>query len=152
MGMLVDLINDVLSAVLIAPQAVTVTGTVTASITATSTFLDMSDCEVSTGAIVAMGAVSGTSPSYSLQIEESNGVSDGWTFTAIPGLQFVSLSTTNGQVTQRGLRTKQFVRANVTNQTGSATPSVTLSLTVIAQRRFTAASGAQAGYSRSPST
>lgn len=150
--MLVDLINETFNPTLIAPQAVTVTGTVSASITATTTFVDMSDCHVSTGAIVAMGAVSGTSPSYSLQIEESNGVPDGWVFTAIPGLQFVSLSTTNGTIVQRGLRTKQYIRANVTNQTGSATPSVTLSLQIVAAKKFVAASGAQAGYSRSPST
>lgn len=148
--MLVDLVNEVLSAQLIAPQAVTVVGTVTASITAVSTYLDMSDAHVSTGAMLTVGNVTGTAPSYSVRIEESD-ADIGWVWSAIPGLDFVSVTTSNQLQVKKGLRTRRFVRANVSSSTGTS-PSVQMSLVVVAAKKFQAAAGFQGGYDRSPST
>lgn len=143
MGMLVDLVNDVKSVNVVRPQSVTATGTVVPTST------DFENCEVSTGAIVDVGAVSGTTPSVSVQIEESD---DQSTWTAIAGLVFSGITTSNQHLVQRGLRQKQYVRANVTTISGTATPTFTMSVEVISQNKYAASSGNQGGYSRSPST
>lgn len=121
--MIIDLVNDALSAASLRPQAITTETTGVA--------IDFGNGTGATNAILDVGAVSGTTPSMTVQIEESDDGSTNW--TAIDGMVFTAVTTANQHQVVRGLRSKQFVRANASDVSGT-TPSFQTCVQIIAQK------------------
>lgn len=119
----VDLVNEAISAQAL-HQAVTTT--------TQGTYQDFHDSNISLNAFLSVGAVSGTSPSVTIQIEESNTTNSG--FTVIPNMIFAAVTTTSTtpQVI-RGLSSKQYVRANAVTVSGTS-PSVDADVILVSNR------------------
>lgn len=113
--------------------------------TAQGSSKDFSNCEISTGAIVSIGAYGANNTSTTIRIEESADGSTGW--AAISGMS-CSPTTSNTIFVLRGLRQYRYVRANAVTVAGT-TPSVACSVEIVAQKRYTNPSS---GVDRSPST
>jgi len=139
--MLIDLVNEAQCSSALAP-VVLAASTQGASI-------DLSNCEISTNAIVSVGAVGANSTAGTFQIEESADGSTNW--TAIAGMS-CSVTTSNTVNVLRGLRTYKYVRANAITVTGT-TPSFAGSVVIVSQKKYVkGASVTEGGYSRSPSS
>ena len=137
-GIVIDLVNDVTSNNNIRPQTI--------AATTQGSSADFTNCEISTNAILDVGAVGANSTSLTVQIEESADGSTNW--AAIPGMIINAVTTSNQHQVVRGLRTHRYVRANAVTVAGT-TPSFALSVEIIAQQKFTGTGG---GYSRLPSS
>ncbi len=139
-ALFIDLVNQTLNNNNIVPKTWTVTTQGSAA--------DYSNAEVSMNALIQVGAFSAAvNTSIYVQIEEcatTNG-----TYTAIPGMA-AAVTTTNQLIPLRGLRTQQYVRANLVTATGT-TPSVSLGVTLISQLKYSG-SNTGGGASRAPST
>ena len=109
---------------------------------------DLSNCEISTGAIVMVGAYSAGNTTTNVQCEESTSTSGPW--TAIAGMVCTVTASTQLFVL-RGQRQHKYARMNAVTVTGT-TPSLALSSVLIAQQKYVATAGNQGGYSRSPSS
>ncbi len=132
--MLVDLVNEVISVNGLLPQSL--------SGSTQGASADFSNGEISTHAILDVGAYSGTT--MTVQIEESVDGSTNW--TAIPGMVFAAVTATGTHQVVRGLRTHRYVRANALTVNATA---ILASVEIIAQKKY---SGTGGGYSRLPST
>lgn len=135
--MLIDLVNQVKSVNALAPQNLTQS--------VQGTYQDFSNCKISTGAIIDIGAFGANATNVQVQIEESSLTNSGW--TAIPGMVQSGITAT-GHFVLRGQRTQRYVRANAISVQGT-TPSVYCNVEVIAEYEYAGSGG---GYSRSPST
>ncbi len=139
--MLVDLVNEVQTSIGLVPQVL--------AATAQGTAVDFSNGEISTQAVISVGAYGANTTALTVQIEESAATNSG--FTLIPGMS-ASFTTSNQVAVVRGLRTYRYARANAVTVAGT-TPSVAVSVSILAQKKYSAGSGiSQGGYSRSPST
>lgn len=131
--MLLDIVNQIINAVGLSPQSTAGTPEGTAR--------DFSNGKISTGALVNVGANSGT---VTVAIQESADGSTNW--ATISGMSVaVPTGSANTITALRGQRTHRYVRAIVSANTGTALVSVTLH----AEKQL---SGTGGGYSRSPST
>lgn len=149
--MLLDLINQVLTAQGIPPQ------TLAATTQGASVALD--NCEFSTGMIVDAGAITVANvTSLVVQLEEWSGLTNGsgnggTTWAAIPGMVVtVTATTTAANLHQvvRGLRTQQFVRANAATLAATTTTGAfPVGVEIIAQKKYVNQGG---GYDNYPST
>ena len=110
-----------------------------------SSSLDMhgSGAHVSSNFKLDVKSSSGTTPSLTVQIQESPDNST-WTNLTEGGTITV---TADGSYSFIGLRTFRYVRANYT--VSGTTPSFPVNLDILAQKN---SSGGTGGYSRSPST
>lgn len=63
-------------------------------------------------------------------------------------MTFAQVAAANTRQVVRGLRTKRYARANAT-AVGGTTPSFTLAVEILAQKKYVEAGG---GYDRSPSS
>jgi hypothetical protein len=136
MNNIVDLVNGAVGGASFAPQAVTATGG--------GTGLDLGNGVNSTNAILEVGAVTGTAPTLNVKLQESD---DNTTWTDIPNGAFTQVTAANQRQAIRVQRSKQYCRAHAT--VGGTTPSFTLCVEILAQKKYTGAGG---GYDRSPST
>jgi hypothetical protein len=112
----------------------------------TGTAIDMSMAENLTNAVVIIGAVTGTSPSLTGQLEEcatTNG-----TFTVIAGNTTFSVTTSNQYISLIGNRVLRYARLNMTTTAGTSPVFVTAGI-IIEQAKM---SDTTAGYSRLPNT
>ena len=109
------------------------------------TYQDFSNCKISTGAIIDVGAYSAGNTNLQVQIEESSLTNSG--FVAIPNMT-VSGITQAGHTVVRGQRTHRYVRANAISVQGT-TPSVYVNVEIIAEYEYAGTGG---GYSRAPSS
>lgn len=135
--MLIDLVNEVKSVNGVSPQVLA------ASVQGGSN--DFSNCEISTNALVSVGAFGANTTAATVQIEESADGSTNW--AAISGMS-CSVTTSNTITPLRGLRTHRYVRANAITVAGT-TPSIAASVQILSQLKI---SGTGGGYTRSPST
>lgn len=136
MNNIIDLVNGAAGGAGFAPQAVTATGAGSA--------VDLANGVNSTNAILEVGAVSGTTPTLDVKLQESD---DNSTWSDIAGGAFTQVTAATQRQVIRVLRSKRYCRGYAT--VGGTTPSFTLSLEILAQKKYTGAGG---GYDRSPST
>lgn len=129
--MLLDLVNEVITAQGLAPQVLTATAQGTAQ--------DFSDAHVAMNAIIDVGAITTANvTSLVVQIEEcatTNG-----TFVLIPGMIATATATTtaaNLHQVVRGLRTSRYVRANaITFAVTTTTGAFPVSVELVSQRKL----------------
>lgn len=136
MNNIVDLVNGAAGGASFPPQAVTATGTGSA--------VDLGNGVNSTNAILEVGAVTGTTPTLDVKLQESD---DNATWTDISGGAFTQITAATQRQAIRVQRSKRYCRGQAT--VGGTTPSFTLCLEILAQKKYTGAGG---GYDRSPST
>lgn len=114
--------------------------------------VDLSNGQILSIAILSVGAVSGTgSPTAAVKLQ-SNTTSATTGFTDIAGAAFAGATTTgNHQVisfqTPAG---RNWVRC--TGTVAGTTPSFTATVEILSMKKYNAASGLEAGVSRSPSS
>lgn len=137
--MLTDLVNEVLSGAGFNNQ------TITAATTGTT--IDMANGTAAIGAILDVNNVSGTDPSLTVQIEESDDLS---TWSAISGMVFNAVTSGPSHQVVRGLRQKRYVRPNALTVTGT-TPSFVATCEIIEQKHQVNTAGAGGGYDTYPS-
>ncbi len=136
MNNLVDLVNGVAGGASFAPQAVTATGAGAA--------VDLGNGVNSTNAVLEVGAVTGTTPTLNVKLQESD---DNATWTDISNGAFTQVTAASQRQVIRVQRSKQYCRAHAT--VAGTTPSFTLCVEILAQKKYTGTGG---GYDRSPST
>lgn len=139
---LIDLVNMVVSGTSIVPAAMTAT--------TTGTGVDLANGTESTNAVQTVGVVSGTNPTWTTKMQESD---DNSTFVDIAGATFTAVTATTARQVIRFLRSKRYCRA-LSTIGGTSTPTFNASLDIFAQKKFggTAADLTAGGTSRSPST
>jgi hypothetical protein len=137
--MIVDLVNEALSVQGLIPQ--------TLAASAQGSSQDFTNGEISTNAIVTVGAFTANTTNLQVQIEESATGTNSW--TAISGM-VATITASNTQTVLRGLRTHRYVRANAISVQGT-TPSTAVAVVILAQKKIFGGSD-NGGYSRSPST
>ncbi len=141
--LLIDLVNGAVIVQSIVPAAYVATQ----QGTTTPAQCDFSNAEETLNAIVQVGAYSASNTTVYVQIEEATASGGPW--TVISGMSG-SVSTTNQRgIVYRGIRQKQYARANAVTVTGGASVSVTLGVTLISQKKVV---GTSSGVDRSPST
>lgn len=134
--MLIDLVNTVVAGASIRPSAVTSD--------TNGSGLDFANGEISTNAILEVGAVSGTTPTLDVKLQEST---DNSSWSDISGATFTQVTAANQRQAIRCLRSKRYVRAVA--DVGGTTPSFTMCVEIVAQKKY---SGSGSGVDRSPST
>ncbi len=110
---------------------------------------DAQNLDVATNAVLSIGAYGANTTNFAVQIEESSTGTGSW--TAIPGMTFTAVTSTAGSNTTqvvRGLRSKQYVRANANSVTGT-TASVYASVVLVSQGKIVPQAG---GFDNYPST
>ena len=107
----------------------------TLNATAQGSSFDASNLDVSTNAIVSIGAYRVNNAQTNIQIEESTTGTGSW--TVIPNM-VCTATTTGQQFVLRGQRTNRYVRANAITVSGT-TPSVAASVVLVSQGKFTSA-------------
>lgn len=83
-------------------------------------------------AILSVGAVSGTSPTLAVKFQESDDGTTGW--VDMDDSTFTTVTAANNLQVRSFQRTKRYIRHVLT--LGGTTPSFTLSLTTLAQRKM----------------
>lgn len=106
---------------------------------------DAQNLDVSTNAIISVGAYGAGNTNLQVQIEESSTGTGSW--TTISGM-VATVTTSNTQVVVRGQRDKRYIRANAVSVQGT-TPSVATSVVLVSQGKFCPQDG---GFDNWPST
>lgn len=132
--MLIDLVNEVVGGPSFFPGAITASGG--------GTGVDLANGEVSTQAVLMVGAVSGTTPTLDVKMQESD---DNATWTDIAGATFTEVTAADQEQRIRFLRSKRYCQAYAT--VGGTTPSFDVAVEILAQAKYVGQGG---GYDRSP--
>jgi hypothetical protein len=118
--------------------------------TTTGAAVDMAMGEIATNCIIDVGAVTGTTPSISGQIEQSTTSASGGPWTIIPGINTFNITSSSpNEIILLGQRTYRWARLNITTSSGTS-PVVLISATFKAQNKSSPAG--TTGYSRSPNS
>lgn len=104
---------------------------------------DAHNLDVSTNAIISLGAIVAGITGLNCQIEESSTGTGSW--TAIPNMVMTTVTQSTGAanttVVLRGQRTYQYVRANFNTASGT-TVSAQANVVLLSQAKFTSAGSA----------
>lgn len=143
--MMRDFANELLTGISLPPT------TVTTDADATGAAVDLSNGMVASAALLEVNAVSGAGASLSLKIQ-SNTTSATTGFTDITGATFTAVTTSGARqritfLVPAGHRYVRCVGAVV-----GTTPSLVAMVEIVSSKKSMAASGAESGVSRSPSS
>lgn len=119
------------------------------SATAGHTAIDMQGTDLTLQARLLVGAVTGSSPTFAVKLQESEDGSTGWTDITNATFTTVEASNNSQWLAQPVFRTKRYVRGHVTVG-GSGGPTALMSLDIFSQDKNYPQ--AETGYTLSPQT